>query len=74
MKVQFIEDDTTTAVEVQASAGPEPWTPLFVARGFARRHPDDEPDVEVGRTLALSRAFRSLHRQLRDYGYSSAGQ
>jgi len=38
--------------------------PVATARGSSSRHPDDEPDEEIGALKAVSRALHSLARQM----------
>ena len=61
-------------VEVADFAHPEfSWAQIHIqignddwvsAAGYAKRHPEDKPDLELGLTLAYGRAFDNLSRKL----------
>ena len=49
-----------TVVEVEGSAHLETYRGNLKATGYAKKHPNDEHDAEVGHALAMARALRDL--------------
>lgn len=49
-----------TVVEVEGSSALETYRGNLKATGYAKKHPNDTHDTEVGHSLAMARALREL--------------
>lgn len=49
-----------TVVEVEGSSALETYRGNLKATGYAKKHPNDTHDAEVGHSLAMARALREL--------------
>lgn len=61
--VTSVVSDETAAVEVNAPAFREQGEGSLTATGWAKKHPNDKPDSEIGYNLAVARALRNLADQ-----------
>lgn len=60
IQVDVLTTDEATVAEVQGTTYREANRGDLVAQGYAKKHPKDENDVEVGHALAMSRALKAL--------------
>lgn len=60
VEVDVLTTPEATVVEVKGSSSLETYRGNLVAQGFAKKHPNDSHDPEVGHALAMSRALKDL--------------
>lgn len=59
IQVDVLATSEATVVEVKGGTYLESY-PALVAQGYAKKHPNDEYDAEVGHALAMARALKEL--------------
>lgn len=59
IQVDVLLTDEATVAEVRGGTYLES-NPTYVAQGYAKKHPKDNHDAEVGHSLAMARALKAL--------------
>lgn len=60
ISVDVLATDEATVAEVQGTTYQESNRGSLVGKGYAKKHPNDEHDPEIGHALAMARALHSL--------------
>jgi hypothetical protein len=60
LQVDVLTTEEATVVEVQGTTYAETYQGNLKANGYAKKHPNDEHDAEVGHALAMARALKEL--------------
>jgi len=60
IQVDVLTTDEATVAEVQGTTYAESYRGGLKATGYAKKHPNDEHDAEVGHALAMARALKTL--------------
>lgn len=60
IQVDVLATSEATVVEVKGGTYLEASRGDLVAQGYAKKHPNDENDAEVGHALAMARALKEL--------------